>query len=225
MKNTGNILWGIVFIALGIIWGVNALGIADINIFFSGWWTLFLIVPSAIGLFKNGNKIANAIVLFVGVVLLLSAQGVIEFAVVRKMILPLILVMIGLGIIFGNLLNEKFNKKIKELNKDGLPNYTATFSGRKDVFQNEVFEGASVDAIFGGVELDLRNAQIQQDRVINASAVFGGIEIFLPSGVNVKVKSTPIFGGVDNKINYTKGENIPTIYVNAFSLFGGVEIR
>ena len=48
MKNLSRILWGIVLIFIGVIWGLNRTGVADINIFFDGWWTLFIIVPSAI---------------------------------------------------------------------------------------------------------------------------------------------------------------------------------
>ena len=70
----------------------------------------------------------------------------------------------------------------------------------------------------------LREANITQDQIINATAVFGGIDIIVPSNVNVKVKSNSIFGGVDNKIIINK-ENAPTIYVKAFCLFGGVEIK
>jgi len=36
MKKLGNVLWGLVIIAIGIIIGLNSLGIANINIFFSG---------------------------------------------------------------------------------------------------------------------------------------------------------------------------------------------
>ena len=49
MKKIEEILWGVFFIAIGIIIGLNALGITDINIFFDGWWTLFIIVPCFIG--------------------------------------------------------------------------------------------------------------------------------------------------------------------------------
>lgn len=40
MKNFGNVLWGIFFIIIGLIFGGNALGITNIDIFFDGWWTL-----------------------------------------------------------------------------------------------------------------------------------------------------------------------------------------
>ena len=56
MKSFGNVLWGIVLIVVGLIIGGNALGITNINIFFDGWWTLFIIVPCFIGLFKEREK-------------------------------------------------------------------------------------------------------------------------------------------------------------------------
>ena len=53
MKKIGNILWGVVLIIIGLIIGGNALGITHINIFFNGWWTLFIIIPCFIGLFRE----------------------------------------------------------------------------------------------------------------------------------------------------------------------------
>ena len=50
MKQFRSIIWGIAIIALGVILGGNALGWFSIDIFFDGWWTLFIIVPSAIKL-------------------------------------------------------------------------------------------------------------------------------------------------------------------------------
>jgi len=43
--------------------GLNALNITDINFFFTGWWTLFIIIPSLIGLFndKDQDKTGNLI--------------------------------------------------------------------------------------------------------------------------------------------------------------------
>ena len=51
MNNFSKILWGIVFITLGIVIALNALDITDINLFFYGWWTLFIIITCLIGLF------------------------------------------------------------------------------------------------------------------------------------------------------------------------------
>lgn len=152
-------------------------------------------------------------------------QGVLSFSIIRKLILPVILVLIGCSIIFKDLINGKINEKIKKLNKDGLPDYIAVFSGQDAKIQNQEFKGANAEAIFGGVELDLREAIINEDQIINATSIFGGIDIFLPSNVKVEVKSTPIFGGVSNNTIPSKEENAPTIYINGFCLFGGVDIK
>lgn len=45
MQNKKNIILGIILIALGIIFGGNALNLFSINVFFKGWWTLFIIIP------------------------------------------------------------------------------------------------------------------------------------------------------------------------------------
>ena len=72
---------------------------------------------------------------------------------------------------------------------------------------------------------DLRNAIIDSDVVINASSTFGGIEIYVPSNVKIKIKSMPIFGGVENKAKTKVDENSYTIYINGTAVFGGVEIK
>lgn len=224
MKKTGNILWGIVFIVLGLIFGLNAVGVTDIDVFFDGWWTLFIIIPSLIGIIKNARNVGGYIWLAIGIVLLLSAQGILNISRVGNLIFPAILVAIGLSIIFKDVAAEKVSEKIKELNKDNKEEYYATFSGQKLNYVGNEFKGVNVNAIFGGVDIDLRNAIIEQDQVINATAVFGGVNILAPNNVNVQVKSNSLFGGVSNKTIPNK-ENVPTIYVKAFCLFGGAEIK
>lgn len=225
MSNLSKILWGVVLIVIGVIIGTNSLGFTNINIFFEGWWTLFIIVPCFISFIKGPSRTASVIGLVIGVALLLCAQGIVTFSIIRKLIIPFIFVMIGLGFIFKDFFNSKINEKIKSLNKSGLKEYAATFGENKVDMSNEVFEGADLNAVFGGVELNLINSEIRDEQIVNATAIFGGITIKVPQNVNVKVKSTSIFGGVDNKIKNINGENIPTIYVNAFCMFGGVDIK
>lgn len=224
MKKVENILWGIVFVILGLIFGLNALGITDINVFFDGWWTLFIIIPSLIGIVKERRGVGNFIWLAIGIIFLLLAQGILNIRKIGKLIFPSILVILGLGMIFKDTVGSKIKERVKELNKENKDEYYATFSGQKLNFTGDEFKGASTNAIFGGVDVDLRNANITQDQIINATAVFGGIDILVPNNVNVKVVSNSIFGGVDNKIK-TYNENLPTIYIKAFCLFGGVEVK
>lgn len=225
MKKTRNILWGIVFVVLGIIFGLNALEITDIDIFFDGWWTLFIIVPCFIDLFKDEDKTGNIIGLTVGIVLLLCSQDLLQFEIVWKLMIPIILVIIGLSFIFKDAINGKVRKEINKLNKNNSQEYCATFGGQKVNFDNEEFKGCSLSAVFGGVECDLRESIIKEDIVINVCAVFGGVDIKVPKGIKVKVTSTPLFGGVTNKVKNSKDKDIKTIYVNATCIFGGVDIK
>lgn len=157
----------------------------------------------------------------------MGCQDIINFDLIWKLALPTILVVIGLLIIFKDTLGGKVNEEIKKLNdkRNGANTYCATFSGQKVKFDEELFTGADLTAVFGGVECDLRNAIIESDVVINASSIFGGIDILAPSNVKVKTKSTSIFGGVENKSNTNGEENTHTIYVNGTAIFGGVEIK
>jgi len=223
MNKNSNFLWGIVLIALGTIFGLNALDITDIDIFFKGWWTLFIIVPCFIDLFKDEDKTGNIIGLIIGVGLLLSAQDIITFEVVWKLFVPVVLIVIGLSFIFKDRVNNKIKKQIKKLNKNDDKEYFAAFGGQTLDFKGEKFDGCSLNAIFGGVKCDLKGAILEDNAVINASSIFGGITIYLPKDVEVKVVSTPIFGGVSNHIKNRDCKK--TVYVNATCLFGGVEIK
>lgn len=223
MKKLGNVLWGICFIVVGIVVLLNSLEITHINIFFTGWWTLFIIIPSFIGLIKGEEKVWNGFLLALGVALLLSARGILSLALIAKCIFPAILIIIGFNIIFKDKLTAKVSDKIKELNKKDADEYYATFSGQKLNFDSQEFKGAKLNAIFGGIDLDLRKAEIKEDIVIETSAIFGGIDIKVPNGVAVKVKSNSIFGGVSNKASTKEGK--PVIYVKAMCLFGGCDIN
>lgn len=227
MKKFGNVLWGIVLIGIGLIIGGNALGITNINIFFDGWWTLFIIIPCFIGLFKDNEKTGNLIGLLIGIVLLLACQDILSFDLIWKLAFPTILVIIGISIIFKDTIGGKVNSEIKKLNekRSGENGYCATFSGQDVNFDGEKFTGADLTAVFGGIKCDLRNAIIESDVVINVSSTFGGIEIYVPSNVEIKIKSNSIFGGVSNKANTKPSENSHTIYVNGAAVFGGVEVK
>lgn len=226
MKKITKILWGIVLIVLGVIFALNALNIADINVFFDGWWTLFIIIPSLISLFNDHDKVGGLIGIAIGVFLLLCCQDILEFSMLWKLGLPVIIVIIGLKMVFGGLFGNKANEMISNMKENGndLKSGCATFSGCNMNFDGEIFEGAELTATFGGVKCDLRNAIIQKDCAIQVSAIFGGIEIFVPNNVNVKVNSNSLFGGISNKTS-NKKENAVTIYVGGTCMFGGVEIK
>ena len=225
MKNISSVIWGIVLIVAGALFGLNALNITNIDIFFDGWWTLFIIVPCAVGLFTEREKTGNIIGIAIGVFLLLCCQDILSFSMLWKLLVPAIIVIVGLKMVFTGLFGNKANEIIAKIKQDGGETKVgcATFSECKLNYDGEVFEGAELTAPFGGVKCDLRNAIIEKDCAIQVSAIFGGIDILVPDNINVKVSSNCIFGGISNKTSVHK--DVPTIYISGTCMFGGVEIK
>lgn len=223
-----NLLWGICFVLIGVIFGLNALEITDIDIFFNGWWTLFIIVPCFIGLFdEDGGKTGDIIGIVIGLCLFFAVQGIIDFSLLWKLMVPVILIIIGLSFIFKDRVNNKVKSEVKKINKTskGSKEYCSTFSGQKVDYTNEKFDGCELTAVFGGVECDLRDAIIKKDAVVNVTSIFGGVTLYLPQDVNVKTISNSIFGGVSDESNRKNKEGKTTIYVEATCIFGRVELK
>ncbi len=229
MKQVRSIIWGIAIIALGVIFGGNALGWFDINIFFDGWWTLFIIVPSVISLITDKERWSSLGFLVAGVILLLAAQNVFSYEVAWKVILAVVLVMAGIAIIWRSMFHSKndkeVEKKIRDLKNDKtMDSQTAMFSGSDRVYNDEVFCGSNVAAVFGGASLDLRRAKFNKDTVIKAFCLFGGIDIKVPEDVQIKLKSGFIFGGISDERKGESEKGKYTIYIDAAGGFGGVTI-
>ncbi len=227
MKKSSSVIWGAVLIFFGVIFALKSLEIITFNIFFDGWWTLILIIPGVIGLFCEREKFGNIILIAVGTALLLACRGVVDFAVLAKLIVPAIIVSIGAKMIYGALRGKDTEKIFDGMKENGEApvDGTAAFSGCDMNFSGQLFRGCELCATFGGVKCDLRDAIIENDAAIKATAVFGGIDIIAPKGVNIKVTSNSIFGGVSNKTAKLSDPAAKTIYVNALCMFGGVEIK
>lgn len=222
MKDHKKILFGIVLLLAGVIIALNAFGVTDIDIWFPGWWTLFIIIPCGVGIFTDRDKAGNAVGLAFGVVLLLCAQDILDFGIIWKLVLPAIIIFVAIKMIIGGF-RRKENNSAVEITVDA-PSGTAIFGGKDMNFDGQVFDGAELTAIFGGVECDLRGAIIEKDCTIRATSIFGGIDIMVPQGVNVKVESTNVFGGTSDECEKTLDAPV-TIYIEAVSIFGGVDIK
>lgn len=227
MKSFKTIIIGLLLVILGIILGGNALELFSIDIFFEGWWTLFIIIPSLISIVTDEDKKGGIIALIIGILFLLAAQHIIDFDLIWKLIFPIIIIVIGLSLIFKNTVSKDISEKIDELNETSKnkDEVLALFSGQNIKLNNEEYNGSTITAIFGEATIDLRKAIIKKDVVINTTCVFGGVDILVPNDVKIKVKSSLLFGDVDNKAETNDKKNTKTIYINSTCVFGGVEIK
>ena len=215
----GNFLWGMVIIAIGVILGLNALGIADIDIFFDGWWTLFIIIPSFIGLITEKDKEASFIFLVVGVVLLLACNDLISFEIIGKLALPVILILIGIHIIFKDRTTKEVKAAISKSSTNDGKTFCATF--KEDIIKaDKEFEPVMLEAIFGSIRYDMSEVVIKKEAVIKVSSIFGTVKVLAPKGVNVKYRSSGLFKDHICKVKNEDAKN--TLYIDAYSLFGSV---
>ena len=104
----------------------------------------------------------------------------------------------------------------------------AIFGGGKRKITGD-FKGGDVLAIFGGYEVDLRSATMSADEaVINANAMFGGIEIRVPDTWSVQLQVTGIFGGHEDKTHQPDSRLVPNpkrLIVRGATMFGGLGVK
>lgn len=227
-KKLSSTLWGLFFICIGILIIGNIFGFWDFVLFFPGWWTLFIIIPCFIHIISDGIHISSVVGLTIGILLLLMRQNVIDVALTRKLIIPIILIIIGLGIIFKSMVRGSINKSFHdfEIHYDkNASNYTTVFHSRKIFIPNDHFFGASLSSVFGELQVDLSSAIITEDIVIHCSSVFGEIQLFVPPNVYVKTSGSQIFGSMNNKTNQVSDNGKPTIYIDYSAIFGEITIR
>lgn len=231
MKTVKRVMWGLVLVILGALWLLDACGVLEFDLFFDGWWTLFIIVPCFIGLITEKDKLGAIFGIVIGVFLFLACNDILTFELFWRILIPTIVILIGCRLIFGHLLTgrrEKARKKAEKkiYDKGGeLKEYCATFSGMDLNFDGETFHGASLTAVFGSIKCDLRGAVIEDDAVITVSSVFGGIDILLPEHISVSVTVKSIFGGVSDGCRSNAHESDPTVYIGGNCIFGGVDIK
>lgn len=212
------IVCGFVFIAFGLILLGKFLGLYDFNIFFDGWWTLFIIIPSLIDLIFENHKLTSLTFLILGILLLAASRDYMSYKNIFKIFICLLFIICGLKMVFKN--HNKPN--IKQSND--IPIYTGIFGGIEEKYSKNKFDGCKIISVFGGSTVDLRDALIENDCVVEVISIFGGSDLIVPDNVNVVVSGVALFGGCDNKKSNEENNKV-TIYVEQVSVFGGLDIK
>lgn len=111
------------------------------------------------------------------------------------------------------------------VNGTGVPVRVFAFFWGADRRVRGPMSHAEVSAVMGGCDLDLRDAQPTSDPVIvQVFAMWGGIEVRVPTDWIVENEAWPILGGV---VDNTQTPVQPTrrVIVRGMAFMGGVEIR
>lgn len=232
MKRTSRILCGVLILVLGIGWGLELAGLFTIN--FTGWWTLFIIIPSIFSLFSHKHKGGALFGIGAGILLLLATRGIILWPDLWKYILCLLAVIWGLSLIFFrncccdckqadcHIVDqmEKTDQNGRQIHKINV-----SFCKQLYEFNGQHFEGADIQTSFGFTALDLRGADLLDGTVINLECSFGGMEICTDRNVCVITNVKSAFAGIENHCSTQSIDGLKKLYINGNCSFGGIEIK
>ncbi|MFA1548067.1 DUF1707 SHOCT-like domain-containing protein [Actinomadura chokoriensis] len=105
------------------------------------------------------------------------------------------------------------------------PNLVAIFAGVERKGRWLVEPTTHVSCVFGGADLDFRQAVLSRSEVtVNVTCVFGGVHMIVPPGVRVVGSNTAVFGGNDLPEDDTADPDAPVIRITGMVLFGGVSV-
>ena len=220
------------FVGAALVLGGLLLFLSNLNVINIGgvwrWLPSLFILLGVWQLYANNFRFFTGPLILIagGFLFQLSALGALGIDSVFDL-WPLILIIIG-----GSILVERLGIQLPSLpgrNQDpNSVNILAIFNGPEHTVVSEAFTGGELTAIFGGVEVDLRQTTpASQPVTINAFALFGGVEMKVPQSWQVRRDIIGIFGGTeDSRKQKPDASNGPVdLVVTGFALFGSVEIH
>ncbi len=207
MKN--NVMLGLIVITIGTLLLGYQLEFWDVNLFFKGWWTLFIIIPGILTFFKK-DYVGGFLTTIIGLLIYFAVNDVIGWELIGS----IFIIACGISLLF-----TKIPKVTPFTVAKG--DYLAIFASNEAKISGK-FKQTSIVSIFGSVELDLRKAEIEKGSKINVFCLFGGVDVIAPNDVKVEVSGTPIFGGIENKVTTTANTVIDS---ECICIFGGISFK
>lgn len=192
------------------------------NVFWGTVWAAGLILAGLMTIFssrKASLRVWGLLLMTIGVSIGLGAYGVINISV-WKIFWPVILIAIGLMVSVGSGGRKRSKKSAADVSGNEK---IAIFYGEESRVKGD-YTGGSATAIFGGVDLDLRQAKIKDGAVIDIFTFCGGVSLSLPDDVIVKNEVRGILGGSEDK-TVSKSSAKKTIYLRGECVLGGLEVK
>ena len=139
---------------------------------------------------------------------------------------PLLLILFGLILLFNF---GGASRRGVETKPNNTSDDVVIFGSVERRIASPSYRGGNVTALFGGVTLDLRGSEMPAGtNFLNIQAVFGGVDLILPTGWTIEVKGIPVFGGIEDQRKKqvgTEDANQPKLRINALVVFGGIDIK
>jgi hypothetical protein len=198
------------------------------------WYRYWPVLLIAAGLAKlvdasyHGGRVMGGAMVGVGALLLADNLNVIQLT--WNDFWPLVLIGVGILMLFSRLSGPRpwIHRTTSTSGGDRVYYGNAIFSGFKRKVTEGDFRGGFASAIFGGGELNLRQAGMEGDSaVLEVSAIFGGIEVKVPYNWQVVSQGTGVFGGFVDETEPPRADTpgVKRLIVKGEAVFGGVAIK
>lgn len=216
----------VILIAVGAIFLLDNLHLFPVHDLWD-YWPVALMIAGAFKLADSPlpkGRALGGILLVGGGIVLAANLGLIPIS--ADDLWPLALIAVGVFMLM-NRTGYAWDPRGKfTLN---LQSEAAVFGGGKRKINTSDFKFAKFDAVFGGFEIDFREANIMGDSAtVEINAVFGGAEVRIPMNWSAVVQAAGVFGGVtDNSIqpNLATTPNFKRLYIKGAAVFGGINIK
>jgi hypothetical protein len=90
--------------------------------------------------------------------------------------------------------------------------------------RSKAFRGGTLLAWFGGIELDLREAELAPGARLVTHTLFGGVHVTTPPGWRVEPRTKTLAGGVDAPKAATDDGDAPLLTLEGMAVFGGIAV-
>ena len=221
---TPHLVFGLVIIAVGVLFTLDNLGLADAERYFR-WWPMAMILVGVAKLWQSrggfSNPIGGVFLLLVGGWFQLHNLGLIDRDLWNFW--PLLLVFLGTMIVYQGMRGRQ--RRAAAAGPIDTLGGVAILGGWKRSTNSQTFRGGELTAVLGGCEVDLRHAAINGEAVIDVFAMWGGIEIRVPEDWMVINRVTPFMGGVEDKSQLPPVSTLHRLTIRGMVVMGGIEIK
>ena len=160
------------------------------------YWPLLLVLLGIAKIANEGRIVGGVLLLLLGGFLMLEHLG--YTTLTWENIWPVALIAAGAAMIWGRFDLPKVTRAASG-GANSISEY-ALFGGVERRVHMSNFTGGSITAVFGGVEVDFRSADIEgEEAVLHVEAIFGGIELTVPDRWMVLWEAQSIFGGYNDE--------------------------
>jgi predicted membrane protein len=218
---------GLGIILIGVLLMLGNLNIINPHEYLRLWPALIIVIGiSYLFQCQNGSgRIWGIVLTFFGTGLLLDRLYFINFSLWDYW--PLILVFVGIMMIVKSSFIRKGLAAPPFTEAKDANDYLkaiAVMGGFKRSNNSQNFKGGELTAIMGGLEIDLREASIKEEAVLDIFAMMGGVEMRVPEDWVIIIDGFPFMGGYDDKTRPPK-ETTKRLIIKGTAVMGGVEIK